>query len=109
MKKIYLSGAMRGHEEKEITERFKAWERALLLSLPDNWCVVNPAELYPGETTEAFTNDELLAIDIAILKTCDAIFMLPGWEDSEGARREVNIAIENGLSVQGFASDVEAD
>lgn len=104
-KKIYLSGPMAGHEADEITERFKAWERALRLSLGDEWAVVNPSALFPGTYTDAFDYEELLNIDKAILGTCDAIFMLPGWEDSNGANVELERAEEIGIPIHGWAGE----
>jgi hypothetical protein len=30
--------------------------------------------------------------DIQMLRRCDAIYMIPGWETSQGAREELDIA-----------------
>lgn len=35
--------------------------------------------------------------DIKLLMDCDAIYKIPGWEDSRGARLESHIASELGL------------
>jgi hypothetical protein len=37
--------------------------------------------------------------DLELLHKCDAVFALPGWENSIGAREEVLIAHEHGLPV----------
>ena len=47
---------------------------------------------------EAPRADHLRA-DIGDLLDCDAILMLPGWEDSAGATLEHSIAVALGLEV----------
>ena len=37
--------------------------------------------------------------DLALIRGCDCIFMLRGWENSVGAKRELVEAINNGLEV----------
>lgn len=44
--------------------------------------------------------ERVLEADIAALRKCDAIFMLRGWETSEGARRELGVALEMGVPVE---------
>lgn len=42
---------------------------------------------------------ELMNADLAIVRSCDCIFMLKGWEHSVGAKKELAEAINNGLEV----------
>jgi hypothetical protein len=45
-------------------------------------------------------NDEIwLEGDIELMKRCDAVFALPGWENSKGAIEEVRVARENDIPV----------
>lgn len=37
--------------------------------------------------------------DLAHLRTCDTICLLPGWEQSPGAKRELQAALTMGLEV----------
>ncbi|EAT0257997.1 DUF4406 domain-containing protein [Salmonella enterica] len=49
--------------------------------------VLNPAILPDG-----LTWDHYMDISLAMLRGADAIYLLDGWEESEGARREFNVA-----------------
>ena len=42
---------------------------------------------------------EIMELDIAELKKCDAIYMLTDWRDSAGAQREYKEAQRNGIQV----------
>lgn len=53
--------------------------------------VLNPVELPAGMTEAAYMD-----ICLAYVRHCDAIVMLPGWEDSDGATCERALAIKCG-------------
>jgi len=44
-------------------------------------------------------DEVFLAGDIEILKRCDLVVMVPGWENSSGAKEERNVAIEHNIPV----------
>jgi len=44
-------------------------------------------------------DEKWLSGDLLILERCDAIFMIPGWEYSQGARTELTFAQDHGLKV----------
>lgn len=52
--------------------------------------IVNPAENFDGDTS--LPKPTYLRKDLAQLLECDALIVLPGWEESEGASLEVSIA-----------------
>ena len=56
--------------------------------------VVNPAEINPDQGTPWV---ECLRADIAALVTCDAIYLLDGWQQSKGATLEHHIAMRLGM------------
>lgn len=69
------------------------------------WAVENPVEI--GErfgTDEELAGDtsllqRLMAFEIETLKTCDALFLLAGWEFSAGTRAEIAAAIAADLPI----------
>jgi len=47
---------------------------------------------------QGFLPDALwLAGDLELLSRCDAVFLVPGWEDSQGARAENDFAKVKGI------------
>lgn len=62
--------------------------------------VINPAEL-DADAGDAGKHawDFYLRRDIKVLADCDHIVMLPGWENSKGAKLEHHIAVELGMEV----------
>lgn len=49
------------------------------------------------ETTDLFTIERALRGDFAAICTCDALSCLPGWQESEGTRKEIQVAHWIGL------------
>lgn len=45
------------------------------------------------------THDEYMRVCLEMLKMCDAIYMIPGWETSKGATKEYEYAKKLGLIV----------
>ena len=98
---VYIAGPMRGVPD----HNHRAFNRAARELRGTGFSVVNPAEI-----GSAFGTPEKLDAEPALLKacmdfelerlrTCDAIYLLPGWERSEGALRELANALGYGLRV----------
>jgi len=66
------------------------------------WEVVNPAENFGGRTD--LPRERYLREDVAQLVRCDAIALLPGWENSRGAKLEYLLARELGLKIIDIAT-----
>ncbi len=56
--------------------------------------VLNPAWLPKGLKIEDYVK-----IDNAMLECSDVIVLLPGWENSEGSRKEVELAMQLGKQI----------
>jgi hypothetical protein len=113
--KIYVAGPMSGIPEFN----FSAFESAALLLRSDGHTVFNPAErdivrhngvdISKGNATgsqeqavkeHGFSLRDALADDTWwICQEADAIAMLPGWENSKGARAEHALAVALGHKV----------
>lgn len=103
MDRVYVSGPMSGIVGFNRTSF--AYATAFLRHL-GNEAVVNPHELdaagdipiEPGAnwTVDEDTHKRLLERDFKIIDNCDSLFMLPGWEHSQGANAELDYAISKG-------------
>lgn len=89
MKKIYISGKITG--APDFKSKFARAEKSLTLQ---GYAVLSPAKLPDGLTYE-----EYMYIDLAMITVCDAIYVLPCWEDSPGAKREIRFADALGKEV----------
>ena len=88
--KVYLAGPMSGHKDYNYPAFHKAAKR---LRAAGHF-VLNPAELNPPVKDYR----QCLAVDLAwICAHAEAIALMPGWENSRGARVEFDLAIALGI------------
>lgn len=83
--RIYVSGAITG--TTDYKKRFKKAEKELLKK---GYEVINPVNI--AENLPPLKYYEYLTIDLNLLSICDAIYMLEGWQNSNGAIMEYRIA-----------------
>lgn len=88
---FYISGPISG--VPDFKNNFARAETALQLF---DVGTVNPANL---GNYASFSWADYMRRDIAMLMHCTALFMLPGWERSPGARLERLIAHEIGMPI----------
>ena len=60
--------------------------------------VVNPAKIN-ANLPKICTHADYMIVSMALLSICDTIYMLKGWEESEGAREEYEWAVNSGLRI----------
>lgn len=97
MKRIYVAGPMTGLPELN----FPAFHAAAAELRAQGHHVENPAEINPDHAVPWV---ECMERDLPRLMTCDAVFALPGWEASKGARIEVCVARSLGLEILGASA-----
>lgn len=91
MKRLYISGKITG--TTDYMERFKEAED----KLSRDWDIINPAKV--SSTLPELRHCQYMDICLVLLPMCDAIYMLKGWRDSEGALEEYREARHLGLEV----------
>lgn len=90
--RLYLAGPMTGFEDFN----FPAFNKMAAVLRARGYVVENPAE--HGVVDGAEWAD-YMAYDLTRLGLCGQVAVLPGWENSKGARLEVHIARELGMKV----------
>lgn len=88
---VYLSGPITN--EPNYMKNFDAAETELSKMVT----VINPAKI--GEQIKSLPYEDILDIDLKILTHCDAIYLLRGWENSNGAVTELSYAKAAGLKI----------
>lgn len=84
--RVYISGPITGI--KNFESNFAEAEKFL----KSNGCaVINPARLNTV-LPEGLGYQEYMKLDFALVDMADALYMLPNWSSSKGARAECNYA-----------------
>ncbi len=100
-RRIYIAGPMAGipaFNYPAFNQWATTWRNI-------NFHVENPAEIGAAFGTPEQINADpcllaaVMAADIKALKTCEAIFLLNGWENSRGAKMELAAALAEGFEV----------
>lgn len=93
---IYIAGKYSGEIDKNIADArrvaIKIWEAGHVALCPH----LNTANFEKDCTLEY---DGYIKGDLKLLERCDAILMLKGWEESQGAQIELEYAESRGLPV----------
>ena len=91
--RTYIAGPMSGYPE----HNFPAFNAAAVKLISQGRSVVNPAD--HGTVKDAMWGDYLRA-DIELLMRCTHVYFLKGWEDSQRARLELQIARTLGFTIE---------
>jgi len=90
--RLYLAGPMTGFEDFN----FPAFNKMAVDLRAIGYVVENPAQHGVVDDVEWC---DYMAYDLTRLGLCGIVAVLPGWENSKGARLEVHIARELGMPV----------
>jgi len=102
VKVIYVAGKYTGGSEWNTYLNIHRAKVAARKLWGEGWVVICPhanTAFFGGPENHEIDRLRWLNGDIEILSRCDAIFMLRGFEQSRGAKRELEVAIERGLEV----------
>lgn len=91
---IYISGAITKIGVMKATAIFNNTELKLK---EQGYEVINPCRT--NSTLPKLDHDGYMVVSMAMLSLCDTIYMLKGWEDSDGAKEELQYALEHGYDV----------
>ena len=98
MRVIYVAGPYRSPTEWGVYENIRRAEAVAVWLWQKGWVVICPHKntaFFGG----ACDDSVWLSGDLELLRRSDAICMLPGWEDSAGARAECAMAKALGKEV----------
>lgn len=77
-KVVYISGPITG-----VEKYWEAFEKAEEMLEGMGYIALSPSRLPQGMTDEQY-----MRIDLAMIDAADAVYFLPGWENSRGAKLE---------------------
>lgn len=92
VERVYIAGPMTGLPSLN----FPAFEAEAKRYRARGCHVENPAEINPDVTKPW---EECMRLDIPRMLTCDTVVMLPGWQQSKGAKIEHDLALALGMAI----------
>jgi len=98
MKRIYVAGPIRARNRWETIQnirRAEAWSIEIMRAGGSVYCPHTMDQNY----SDSFAFEQFLTADFAWLIVSDAVFMVPGWEASEGSRNERAFAAAHDIPV----------
>jgi hypothetical protein len=93
---VYISGPMTGLPNYN----YPAFNEVAEVLRNGGITVCNPAEFFGGKGDR--TREEYMLESIRCLIACDSVVTLPGWELSDGAVLEIEIAKQLGLPITNY-------
>ncbi|MBR0098145.1 MAG: DUF4406 domain-containing protein [Treponema sp.] len=84
--KVYIAGKITGLDKADIFKKFYESEKLLK---KDGYTVMSPAVL---ALNDGFEHSDYMHICYAMIDVCDAVYMQKDWQQSKGARMELQYA-----------------
>lgn len=84
--KVYIAGKVTGLPKEEVLKKFHESGKQLK---KDGHTVMSPAVL---ALNEGFGHSDYMHICYAMIDVCDAVYMQKDWQQSKGARMELQYA-----------------
>lgn len=101
---VYLSGKYRGQTVINVVKArqyaVELWKAGFTVICPH----LNTAHF---ERFCDLQDNDFIEGDIVLLQRCDAIFMIPGWEESIGAKMEYEVAKSQFLPIFYSVKDIQ--
>lgn len=102
MKIIFIAGPFRGDGSREIkTQNIEIARKFVHLFIENNIPFYSPHLNIDQEIIELSEKDGQLALGLntEMLRRCDALAVLPGWESSSGTKKEIEDAKKLSLPI----------
>lgn len=87
--KIYTAGKISGLNREDVIKKFEAAQKCL---------VANGHQVFIPSVLPAYdevSHEDYLHICYAMIDICDAVYMLSDWQQSKGARMELQYAADH--------------
>lgn len=98
--RIYISGPVTGQEDT-ARQRFNQAAAELMVKFSMRKMPVSIIDPFRANACiferfrETPSHDDYMATSMAMLALCDAIYMMEGWQNSEGCQQEYKYAMEH--------------
>ena len=92
---VYISGKISGRKKEEYMKQFADAEKKLT---EQGYTVINPARVN-AEMPESTSYQVYMNMSKTMLEASDIIYMLKGWNLSNGANTELQWALDRGMMI----------
>lgn len=92
-KVVFICGPMTGHEN---------YNRDAFMRKEEELIACGATILSPAMLPDGLEHEQYLSITRGMIRVSDVICLLPGWENSSGARQEMVYAMRRGIWPMGF-------
>lgn len=107
---IYIAGPYRAKNDRTVADNIAAARCAAVDVYNAGHVALTPhmntAHLDDPEHGCTLSDEDWLRVTMDLLKRCDAILMLPGWEESAGSKAELAYAETEGMPVYHYEEGI---